>query len=237
MVWACEKNGWVTYGQKIVDGRNKWRAGTRETEVRLDGWCDSGLGQQRNNGGGCVTMRERSERVESPGTYVTEWDSRSHFWLALCPFAPPSRALVVITWRRDRRRYMMRLGWTVKRVQLLKTKVYVPSIWAKGWMFEGCVCVLSDLTWLPFIGWGRKSWYNIIIMLNLYYNSIYFNSTSQSKQRESQEKEKKTFGMVIEIWNIWICMSFPFNSIYAVQALLFLTSNFEYKTFTFFLRF
>ena len=25
-----------------------------------------------NNGGGCVTMRERYGRVESPGTYVTE---------------------------------------------------------------------------------------------------------------------------------------------------------------------
>ena len=26
-------------------------AGTRETEVRLDGWCESGLGQQRNEVG------------------------------------------------------------------------------------------------------------------------------------------------------------------------------------------
>ena len=42
-----------------------------ETEVRLDGWCEGGLGQH-NDGGGCATMRERSERVESPGTYVTE---------------------------------------------------------------------------------------------------------------------------------------------------------------------
>ena len=45
--------------------------GTRETEVRLDGWCECGLRQHRNDGG-CATMRERSERVESPGTYVTE---------------------------------------------------------------------------------------------------------------------------------------------------------------------
>ena len=44
----------------------------RETEVRLDGWCEGGLGQQRNDGGGCTSMREKSERVESPGTYVTE---------------------------------------------------------------------------------------------------------------------------------------------------------------------
>ena len=30
------------------------------------------IGQQRNDSGGCLTMRERSERVGSPGTYVTE---------------------------------------------------------------------------------------------------------------------------------------------------------------------
>ena len=55
-------------------------------------------------------MRERSERVESPGTYVTEGVSRGHFFLALCSFRPPSRALVVITWRGEGCRYMMRLG-------------------------------------------------------------------------------------------------------------------------------
>ena len=37
----------------------EWRAGTRETEARLDGWCEGGLGQQRNDGGGCASMRER----------------------------------------------------------------------------------------------------------------------------------------------------------------------------------
>ena len=41
-------------------------------EFRLDGWCEGGLGQQRDDSGGCASMRERSERVESPGTYVTE---------------------------------------------------------------------------------------------------------------------------------------------------------------------
>ena len=46
--------------------------GTRETEIRLDGWCEFGLRQKRNDGGGCATMRERQERVESPGTYVIE---------------------------------------------------------------------------------------------------------------------------------------------------------------------
>ena len=57
--------------QKGVDGRSQWRTGTRETEVRLDGWCEGGLGQQRNDGRGCATCA-RSERVESPGTYVSE---------------------------------------------------------------------------------------------------------------------------------------------------------------------
>ena len=44
-------------------------------------------------------MRERSERVERPSTYVTESVSPVYFCLALCSFGPPSRALVVITWR------------------------------------------------------------------------------------------------------------------------------------------
>ena len=44
----------------------------RRPRLGLDGWCEDCLRQQRNDGGGCATMRERSERVESPGTYVTE---------------------------------------------------------------------------------------------------------------------------------------------------------------------
>ena len=46
--------------------------GTRGTEVRLDGWCEGGVRQQRNDGGGCAIKREISKRVESPVTYVTE---------------------------------------------------------------------------------------------------------------------------------------------------------------------
>ena len=48
------------------------RAGTRETEVRPDRWCEGGLGQQRNDGGRCASIRERSERAENAGAYVTE---------------------------------------------------------------------------------------------------------------------------------------------------------------------
>ena len=61
-----------TVWQKGVDGRSQWGTGMRETEVRLDRWCEGGLRQQKNYGGGCATMLERSERVESPGTYATE---------------------------------------------------------------------------------------------------------------------------------------------------------------------
>ena len=82
----------------------------RDTEVRLDGLCEGGLRQQRNDGGSCVTMRERLERVDSPGTYVTERVSLSHFRFSLCSFGPLSHALVVITWRGEGCRYMMRLG-------------------------------------------------------------------------------------------------------------------------------
>ena len=90
------------------------------------GWMDGvkvALRQQRNDGGGWATMRERPEGVESPGTYVTEWVSR-------------------------------------KSAQLLKIKVQVSSICAKGCILM-IVFVLSDLTWLPLLGVGRKSWYII----------------------------------------------------------------------------
>ena len=37
-------------------------ADTRETEVRLDGWCECGPGQQRNDSGGCATcVKDRKE--------------------------------------------------------------------------------------------------------------------------------------------------------------------------------
>ena len=37
---------------------SKWRVGTSETEVRLGGWCEGGLRQQRNDGGSCASMHE-----------------------------------------------------------------------------------------------------------------------------------------------------------------------------------
>ena len=75
--------------QKGVDGRCQWGTRTMETEVRLDGWCEGGLRQQRNDGGGCATMRERPENVESPGIYVTERLSRGHCWPCVLSDRPP----------------------------------------------------------------------------------------------------------------------------------------------------
>ena len=65
---SIHRHASVALGQKGVDGGSKWRAGTREPEVRLDGFCEGGLGQQRNDDGGCASIREKSERVESPVT-------------------------------------------------------------------------------------------------------------------------------------------------------------------------
>ena len=51
------------------------RGRVRGKQVRLDEWCEGKqlhLKQQRNDGGGCATMRERPERMESPGTCVIE---------------------------------------------------------------------------------------------------------------------------------------------------------------------
>ena len=47
--------------------------GTRETEVRLDGWCEGGPVQQRNDGGGCTSMRrKKGEWRALVYVYVTE---------------------------------------------------------------------------------------------------------------------------------------------------------------------
>ena len=72
------------------------------------GWMDGvkvALGNR-----GMTVEAARKIGVESHGAYETVRVSRGHFCLALCYFGPPSRALVVITWRGVGCRYMMRLG-------------------------------------------------------------------------------------------------------------------------------
>ena len=48
-----------------------------------------------------------------------------------------------------------------------------------GVCLHDCVCVLTDLTWLPLLGGGRKSWYNIILLLLLLYILLREYSNSQ----------------------------------------------------------
>ena len=78
------------------------------------GWMDGVMVALGNSGmtvhEGCASMSESSERVESPGTSLTELVSLGHICLVLCSFGPPSHALVVITWTGVGRCYMMRLG-------------------------------------------------------------------------------------------------------------------------------
>ena len=59
-----------------------------------------------------------------------------------CVIRTALRALVVITWRGDGCRYMMRLGETVNRAQLLKIKEQVSGIWDKGCMLDDCACII-----------------------------------------------------------------------------------------------
>ena len=53
-------------GQKGVDGQSQWGTITRETKVRLDGWCEGGPRQLRNGCGSCAKDRK-------------EWRALVHF--------------------------------------------------------------------------------------------------------------------------------------------------------------
>ena len=52
--------------------RGRVRGRPSLTEVRLDGFREDGLGPQRDDGGGCLTMREKYEGVESPCACVDD---------------------------------------------------------------------------------------------------------------------------------------------------------------------
>ena len=72
MVFACGRMDEYRMARRVfmaevsggrVRGRPRlcWMVGVKVAFLHL-----------RNDGGGCATIRKRSERVESPGTYVTE---------------------------------------------------------------------------------------------------------------------------------------------------------------------
>ena len=137
------------------------------SEGRIRGWPRLGwMDPVRGALGNRVMTVEAARKIGKSGEpwFIRNRVSRGHFCLALCSFGRPSRDLVVIAWRGVGCRYMMRLGYSVKRAQLLKIKTQESSMWAKECILMiVCVCVLSDLTWLPLLDEGRKSLYIIII--------------------------------------------------------------------------
>ena len=86
-------------------------SGLRERGRPRSRWMDGekvALGQ-RNDGGGCASMRERSEEWRALVHMQLNEFHAAIFCFAMCSFGPPSHALVVITWRGVGCRYMMRL--------------------------------------------------------------------------------------------------------------------------------
>ena len=87
-------------------------------------------------------MRQISQRVESPGTYVT-----NEFHAAILLGHEFFRTALPYSDGYHLERGGMRLHNAVhihcKRAQLLKIKVQVSSIWAKVCMFDDCVCYLT----------------------------------------------------------------------------------------------
>ena len=81
--------------------------------------------------------------MDSPGAFVTECVSRGLLaWPCVLSDRPP--VLGWISPGESAMPHMMRLGYIVKRAQLLKIKAQVSSLWAKRCML--IECVLSDLT-------------------------------------------------------------------------------------------
>ena len=160
MVWTCGKNGWVPYGQKAVD----CGSGGRVRGGQRLGWRD-GVKVAVGNWGMTVEAARQYTKDEKTGEpwCMCNWMS---FTLGPVLFRTPLPCSGGYHLEMGGCRHMMRLGKkTVKRAQLLKIKAQVSSILAKGCMLDYCVCVLSDLTWLPLLGGGRKSCYIYIIII------------------------------------------------------------------------
>ena len=148
MVWAYGKNGCEPYGQKGVDGRRLWRTGTREAEAGLDGWCEGGLWQQRTDGGGFATMRERSERVESPGSFTRPFLLVTVFFRTALPCSGGyhlERGGMPLHGHYMGCHYMgCHYMGCHYMASLLKIKAQASSIWAKGCILMiVCVCYLT----------------------------------------------------------------------------------------------
>ena len=142
-------------------GRHAWKVGNQP----LDGWCEGGLGHQRNDGGGCASIRERSERVESPGTYVTEWVSRGHFcWLCVLSDRPPVRLWLspgegwdAVTWWGWDKLWKWRNYWKSRR----RCQVYG----LRGVCWWLCVCYM---TWHDYQYLVEGESHGILLWISMY---------------------------------------------------------------------
>ena len=74
------------------------------------------------------------------------------------------------------------VGIKCKNRKLLKIKEQMLSIWPKACMLM-ILCVLPDLTLLPLLGGGRKSWYIICVItisnIYIYINNLVTNIVSK----------------------------------------------------------
>ena len=90
MVRTRGENGCVEYSQKGVDGGSKWKAGMGYTEVRLDGWCDGGLGQQGDDGRSCARIAKDWIEWRALVHMYIEFHAAIFIWLLCLSDRPPA---------------------------------------------------------------------------------------------------------------------------------------------------
>ena len=62
----------------------------REAKVRLDGWCEGGLGQQRNDGGDCAKcVKDRKEWRALVHMQLNEFHMVIFAWPCVLSYRPP----------------------------------------------------------------------------------------------------------------------------------------------------
>ena len=62
MVWHVESMDEYRMARRVLMAEvSGGRVRGRPRLGWMDGWCEGGLRQQRNDGGGCVTMKDREE--------------------------------------------------------------------------------------------------------------------------------------------------------------------------------
>ena len=73
--------------QKGVDGRSQWRTGTKETEVRLNGWCEGGLSNRIITVEACA--KDRKEWRALVHMQLNEFHEAIFAWHCVLSDRPP----------------------------------------------------------------------------------------------------------------------------------------------------